>query len=167
MSIEQEIKGWDGKSSVDIGVIYDCYCSNASFVQTLIQLLGMEELQKGATWLLKRHLEEGYKVNASQVSKVIKLLPRLIHWESKLHALQCIPYTKIANRDKKETERFLRKCLSDKNKFVRAWSYNGFYELSLQHSEYMAEAKLFLDMAMRDEAPSIKARIRNIMKEER
>ncbi len=54
--------------------------------------------------------------------------------------------------------------LTDHNKFVRAWSYNGFFELSRQHSEYLDETKQFFQMTMRDEAPSVKARIRNIMK---
>ncbi len=70
----------------------------------------------------------------------------------------------ITNTEKKELEFFLRKCLTDENKFVRAWAYNGFYELSMPHSDYIAQTKQFLEMAMRDEAPSVKARIRNIMK---
>ncbi|WP_448250543.1 hypothetical protein [Thalassotalea agariperforans] len=59
---------------------------------------------------------------------------------------------------------FLIITLTDQNKFVRAWTYNGLYELSKQHPEYIKEAKQFFEMAMRDEAPSVKARIRNIMK---
>ena len=59
---------------------------------------------------------------------------------------------------------FLRNCLVDNNKFVRAWAYNGFYELAVQYPEYEKETKQFFEMAMRDEAPSVKSRIRNIMK---
>jgi len=95
---------------------------------------------------------------------VFKLLPQFGHWETKLHILQCIPFLQIAKTEKKEVEAFLRKCLVDNNKFVRAWAYNGFYEISVQYPEYRNETKQFFDMAMRDEAPSVKARIRNIMK---
>ncbi len=70
----------------------------------------------------------------------------------------------IAKGEKKKIEVFLRQCLTDGNKFVRAWAYNGFYEISVQYPEYKKETKLFFEMAMRDEAPSVKARIRNIMK---
>jgi len=58
-------------------------------------------------------------------------------------------------------EIFLRVCLLDNNKFVRAWAYKGFYELAVQ---YPKETRQFFEMAMRDEAPSVKSRIRNIMK---
>ncbi|MEW8322573.1 MAG: hypothetical protein AB2606_07985 [Candidatus Thiodiazotropha taylori] len=66
--------------------------------------------------------------------------------------------------EQEEVSAFLRECLTSSNKFVRAWSYNGFYELAIQHPQYQQETKVFFEMAMRDKAPSVKARIRNIMK---
>lgn len=164
MGIEQAIKSWDGKSSSNINAIYDRHGSNDDFVRIIIQFSGEESLQKGATWLLKRHFENNHRIEEDQVTKIFELLPKLEHWEAKLHILQCISYMGIANTGKKQIELFLRKCLTDENKFVRAWAYNGFYELSMQHSEYITETKHLLEMAMRDEAPSVKARIRNILK---
>ena len=52
----------------------------------------------------------------------------------------------------------------ENNKLVRAWAYNGFYEISRQYPEYKEETKKLFAMAMKDEAPSVKARIRNIMR---
>ena len=92
------------------------------------------------------------------------MLDKLEHWETKLHILQSIPFMPIEITERKKVDAFLRETLTDPNKFVRAWSYNGFYELAMQHSEYLNETKQFFEMAMRDEAASIKARIRNIMK---
>ncbi len=85
-------------------------------------------------------------------------------WESKLHILQSFPFMPIPHSEKKKVEVFLRKCLVENNKFVRVWAYNGFYELAVQFPEYINETKQFFEMAMRDEAPSIQSRIRNIMK---
>ncbi len=59
----------------------------------------------------------------------------------------------------------MRKCLEDDNKFVRAWAYNGFYELAKQYPEYRTEAGQLFEMALRDEAASVKARVRNVMKQ--
>jgi len=95
---------------------------------------------------------------------VYKSLGTQEHWEAKLHILQSLPYLPIAERNRKAVEAFLRLTLTDANKFVRAWSYNGFYELARQHPKYQAETEQFFQMAMRDEAASVKARIRNIMK---
>ena len=53
---------------------------------------------------------------------------------------------------------------SRQEKFVRAWAYNGFYLLAVQHGEYEAEARQLLTMALRDEPASVKARVRNVLK---
>ena len=164
MSLELEIGSWDGKSSSDIDAIYTRHCEEDSFVSKMIELSHKVDLQKGSTWLLKRHLEEGQKLEANKCAVLFKLLPKLKHWESMLHILQCLPYIKIGRAEVKNVEAFIRKCLTDDNKFVRAWAYNGFYEISIQYPEYREETKQFFEMAMRDEAPSVKARIRNIMK---
>lgn len=164
MGIKQEIINWDGKSSHDITAIYDLYSKQDLFSSKLIEFTQQPELQKGATWLLKHHLECGWKIPTKEITKIYKLLPNLEHWEAKLHILQCIPYMPINKTSNKHVELFLRKCLLDNNKFVRAWAYNGFYLLSVQHPTYQQETQQLFELAMKDEAASVKARIRNIMK---
>ncbi len=165
MSIEQEIAAWDGKSANVIGAIYESYHTQPGFADTIIPLTKNSAYQKGATWLLKAWLESGNKLEKAQIKTIYGLLNQLEHWESKLHILQCIPFMPIEKTERKKVELFLRKTLADTNKFIRAWSYNGFYELSKQHPEYLDETRQFFEMAMRDEAASVKARIRNIMKQ--
>ena len=140
MSIETELAGWDGKSTIDIDRTYTRHGKGASFVPKIIHLLQQLDKQKGATWLLKRHLENGRKLTTKETAAVFKLLPRLEQWETKLHILQCLSYIKIDNTEKKDVELFLRQCLADSNKFVRAWAYNGFNEISRQYPEYEEEA---------------------------
>lgn len=164
MSLKQEIASWDGKSSSDIDAIYTRHCDDEYFDSKIIEFSRKAVLQKGATWLLKRHLEDGQKLEANKSAALFKLLPKLEHWESRLHILQCLPYMQISKAAKENVEIFLRSCLMGDNKFERAWAYSGFYELSLQYPEYKEETKQFFEMAMRDEAPSVKARIRNIQK---
>ena len=164
MGFEKDIENWNGKSSTDIAAIYHRYVNCDDFIPNIIQFSRVNTLQIGATWLLKHHLENGHKIDASQSSEIFKLLHKLLHWESKLHILQCLPYLDIAKSKKKMLEHFLRDSLKDNNKFVRAWAYNGFYVLASQYPEYIEETKQFFEMAMRDEAASVKARIRNIMK---
>ena len=164
MSLEQDVAHWDGKSSSDIGEIYSRHSKGNAFVPELIQLALQTNSQKGATWLLKRFLESNQKLAASEIEILYNLLPKLEHWETKLHMLQCIPYMPIGELEKRNVEAFLRKCLVENYKFVRAWAYNGFYEMSRQYPEYREEAEEFFQMAMNDEAPSVKARIRKIIK---
>lgn len=164
MSIEQEIASWDGKSAADIKAIYDACNLDGNFSDTIISLSLTEDCQKGATWLMKAWLEAGNKFERTQIAKIYGALDQLKCWEAKLHVLQSIPFMPITDSDSRDLYNFLRITLTDPNKFVRAWSYNGFYELSRQHSMYRNEAKQYFEMAIRDEASSVKARIRNIMK---
>lgn len=164
MNIEQEIAEWDGKSAIDIKSIYDAHNEDTNFADTIITLSFTKACETGATWLLKAWLESGNTLERAQVGKIFGSLHQLEHWESKLHLLQSIPFMAITDAESGNVYQFLKRTLTDQNKFVRAWSYNGFYELSRQHSSYENEAKQYIEMAMRDEAPSVKARIRNIMK---
>ena len=162
--MQKQIAAWDGKSAQGIDAIYQRYCDKATFVSDIIRFLQQVPLQKGASWLLKKYLETGGELNPADIKKIYILLRHIEHWESQLHILQCIPYMPISKGDKTKVELFLRTCLADSNKFVRTWAYNGFYQLAIQYPEYQEETKLFFEMAMRDEAASVKARIRNIMK---
>lgn len=164
MSFKQEIANWDGKSASAIAATYSRYSDDDTFVLKLIAFSLQTDLQKGATWLLKRYLESNRKLTASEIAALFKRLPELEQWEAKLHVLQCIPYMPIQASEKKNVEAFLRRCLVENNKLVRAWAYNGFYEISRQYPEYKEETKKLFATAMKDEAPSVKARIRNIMK---
>jgi hypothetical protein len=164
MSIKLEIEQWDGKSANDISDIYDRHCHSPSFTSKIITLIGNASFQKGATWLLKRHLENENQIIESEVTAIYQQLRVAEDWESKLHMLECFPFMPIYKPEKKKVEAFLRNCLVDSNKFVRAWAYNGFYELAVQYPEHEKETKQFFEMAMQDEASSVKSRIRNIMK---
>ncbi|VAW38819.1 hypothetical protein MNBD_CHLOROFLEXI01-4687, partial [hydrothermal vent metagenome] len=105
-------------------------------------------LQKGATWLLKKHCESRGEVEENQTVKTYTLLPKYEHWETKLHILQIMPYFPIPSSAKNEVVLFLRHCLEQSQKFVRAWSYNGFYELAYQYPEYQDEAKQLFEIAL-------------------
>jgi len=167
MNIKSEILDLYGKSVDDIGAIYNRYHQQNNFISELISYLPQIELQKAVTWLLKKYLESYGYIEPKEVKKIYSLLSKLKCWESKLHVLQSIPFMPISKIESKKVEKFLRECLIDNNKFVRAWAYNGFNELSIQYNEYRQETEQFFEMAMRDEAPSVRSRIRNIMKQSR
>ena len=164
MGMKQVLTNWNGKSVDEIGEVYGRYASTHSFIAQLVQFMSQKPLQKGASWLLKHHFEEGQKLILIEIKQIYQLLPELVHWESKLHILQCIPFMPIEVSQAAQVHEFLHVCVSDKNKLVRAWAYNGFYELAVQHKAYKTEAKQRLEAAMTDEAASVKARIRNVMK---
>jgi hypothetical protein len=164
MCIRKSIEAWDGKSADEISRIYDRYASDELFIRSLIPLIKVASCESGVSWLLKHYLEEKRPIDDASVDEIFKCLAKLNDWQSKLNLLQCLCYFKISKSNRKRLELFLRASITNSNKFVRAWAYNGFYELAMQYPQYREETESFFEMALRDEAPSVKARIRNIMK---
>lgn len=163
MSLKAEVVAWNGKSKDVISGIFRAHREQPDFINGVIEIIDTSSCERGATWILKAWLEEHNELRSDHVATIFRSLNKLQHWEAKLHVLQSLPYLPISAKEKKRVEAFLRMTLMDENKFVRAWSYNGFFELSRQHPEYRDETQRFFDMAMRDEAASVKARIRNLM----
>ena len=92
--MDQDIQHWDGKSVGDIEAIYRQYSHQRNFISKLMQCLEREELQTGATWLLKHHFQNGHhKITSSQKTSLFNNLSELSHWEAKLHTLQIFPRT--------------------------------------------------------------------------
>lgn len=162
--MQQDLALWDGKSSTDIQNIYHSHNNGRHFVPDIVNLITSGTQSKGASWLLKRYLENDGKLTNQQIHQIYKALPIINNWETRLHLLQSIPYLPISNTDKNTVEDFVRDGLTGLNKFVRAWSYHGFYELARTFPEFRTEAKQLFELAMNDEAASVKARIRNLKK---
>lgn len=165
MSLHSDIAKWDGKTTSDISAVYVRYQNHGSMLEELIEYLDDPLVQKGATWLLKRHIESTEPLSTKSTKDILGKLSSLTHWESRLHLLQCIPHLSIPEVRKNRVESFLRRCLLADNKFVRAWAYGGFYELARQYPAYRQEAEQFMEMAMRDEPASVRARVRKVSSE--
>ncbi len=160
MTLKHEIAAWNGKSSADIRAVYDRYEYQPSFLTDLIDYARSAQLQKGATWLIKRFAETTDGIEKGVAQQILGVIPKLEGWEAKLHILQCLPHIPIPASRRKIVESFTRTCILDENKFVRAWSYGGFYELARYFPQYRQEAERIMEMGLVDEPASVQARIR-------
>ncbi|MCY3883689.1 MAG: hypothetical protein OXG24_02110 [Gammaproteobacteria bacterium] len=163
-SLSEEIYSCDEKSAVALQSVYKRHCSKEDFVSTILTHVTPAESQRAATWLLKKHLETGNSLSAAQCRIVIRALIDQDHWESKLHLLQCLPYLDIHKDDCVGLESFLIASVRSENKFIRAWAYNGFNELALSFPRYRKKVDGMLAHGIESEAASVRARIRNILK---
>lgn len=157
-----ELQNWDGKSSEDICRIYTQYCGENGFVEQLFDWPEDEHLRKGLSYLLKLHCDNGETFGAEMSSRLLPHLQAMPAWEVALHVLQSIASLEFHPDQLKHWERFIRTCLAHDNKFVRAWSYYAFVILSQRVPKHQEEARQILEMALKDEAPSVKARIRQM-----
>ena len=162
--LSEEMRSWDGKSAVALQSAYECHRAEEDFVATILAHVAQVESQRAATWLLKKHVQAGNVLSAADCRTVFGALSDLDHWESKLHLLQCLPFLEISEEDCTGLERFLDACIKSEKKFVRAWAYNGFNELSKRFPRYREEVDSMLARASESEAASVRARVRNILK---
>ncbi len=164
MTLLEEIASWDGKSATALQSTYERHGDEEDFVATVLEHIADVEFQRAATWLLKRHLEEGNSLSPGGSHAILGVLSDQEHWESKLHILQCLPYLDIPEDQSAGVEQCLDSCLESDNKFLRAWAYNGYNELSLRFPRYREEVNHMLARASESESPSVRARIRNMLK---
>ena len=163
-TLSGEIAAWDGKSAAVLQSTYERHSAEEGFVATILAHISDVELQRAATWLLKKYLEVGNSLSVAGCRAVLGMLSGQEHWEAKLHILQCLPYLDISEDDSVGVEQFLDACLESERKFVRAWAYNGFNELALHFPRYRDEVDRMLARAGESESASVRARIRNIRK---
>ena len=162
--LKNALQTWDGKQTDGIGQLYTELSQDSSFVDDCTRLLLNPELQVGASWLLKKHQDGGQRLNVQQADAVFNALEHLKHWQAKLHVLQSLSNLPVPEKQLNCVRKFVKQAILDDNTFVRAWGYDGLYQLACQYPQYSAETREFFSMALRDEAASVKARIRNILK---
>ena len=164
MSLKSEIAAWDGKSAADIRAIYSENAGTRGFLSRLVRLAADPECEIGATWLVKHHLETTECGMALSAAKTwYACANTLTHWEARLHMLQCTPRVPVPNACVKPIRGFLDTCLTDENKFVRAWAYTGYCELAKSHPRFRKLVDELLDDGEKhDPAASVRARIRQL-----
>ncbi len=109
--LSEEMGSWDGKSAAALQSTYERHCTEEGFVATILDHIADVELQRAATWLLKRHLETGNSLTASNCRTILGALSFQEHWQSTLHMLQCLPYLEIPEDESVGLEGFLEACL--------------------------------------------------------
>ncbi len=170
MNLIRQISANDGLAEVrpDIDrlrVTYRHSVREPEWTEQIIDVLAQEETEVAGSWLLKHHLEQNGTLDREQTARLMGLLGRVKNWQARLHILQSIRFLTIPTAAKKNVEIFVRQELSDETKFVRAWAYDAFYRLAAQHPGYLPEAWRLLEQGMEEEAPSVKDRIRQLLRE--
>ena len=166
IDLKQALSEFDGKHTDRLESLAEHLDPDAATIRKLYTLAGRDEpqFQVGATWILKRLLEQGAPFSRSQSRRCIDLLMGTSHWEARLHLLQMLAELDIAEAQCPGLRLALVRGLEDKNKLVRAWSYNGLAVLATQYPEFRAEVTRLLDAGQQDPAASVRARIRNVQK---
>lgn len=166
MSLKDVVAQWDGKSVEPMLKIYDVNKADITFGSKLVKSLGDTKSERGTTWLIKHHLEQGWQPqSARETSAILKAVPGTNHWEAHLHLLQCLPYLTIPASRTNPLYAHLLSAIHNDAKFVRAWAYHGLYVLASQHPSFSTSARQILSQGLETEAAaSAKVKIRHALK---
>lgn len=162
--LAQLLKEWDGKHIAYLKDIYENYANQASFSPLLMELYTQEPgLQTATTWLIKHHYDNNHVIPSALIDPLLFMAKELVYWEAKLHVLQLLPMLELRPEHIPYLEDFVRRCLTDKKTFVRAWAYQGMYEIAQFRSDFIPELKQLCAEALENERASVKARVRKVL----
>jgi hypothetical protein len=162
-----ELEKFDWKQGDVLKQILSSRRRTNSLIEDLTLLVANKEpiIQTKATGLLKKLAENKVKFKTEHVMVLFDSLAELEDWESKLHVCQMLQHIEIPQRSEGSVVWFLERSLAHENKYLRAWAYNGFYELARQRQEYVDYAMEIMERGEAEKAAAVKARLRNIRKE--
>lgn len=161
-----KLQSWDGKHSAPLIQIYKDYQGHALFFEDLVDIcLKYPDLQVAATWILKHHFDQKKHVDHDLINQLLREGKSYQGWETRIHMLQILPNVVMKEETVPYVEEWVRKAMRDDNKFVRAWSYQGMYEVSRHIPEMKEELKLLCEDALELESASVKARVRKVLKQ--
>lgn len=165
-NLEKELENWDGKNMDAIKAVYFNYGQDSNFSNDLIMLCEkLPSMHIATTWLLKHHLENKKTLTPSAVDRFCLLSNVLEHWEAQLHFLQILPKVNLNPKHAEILLPFIDKMLISSNKFVKAWAFNALAICTRLIPDLWPEMKMRFDIALEEEAASVKARIRKALKE--
>lgn len=168
MQILYRLESYDGKTVSTLETIYRNYLHDAEALEELVSLVAhpATNVQTGATWLLKKCLQQGLVLAPELQQRLLDQLQNIACWQSRLHLCQALPHLHLQPGQKRTVETFYQECLTEKNKFVRAWAYNGLYALAKIFPENLPATIELLNEAYRNESAAVRARIRNLIQED-
>lgn len=167
MHLLDELRQFDGKHTAPLEKLASRLAGDEHAVGLLLAAAESDEpkLQTAATWVLRQLHDTGRQLTALESNELLNLLGMVESWEARLHLLQMIPALSIPRRKAKPLLESLAISLdTEKNKFVRAWTYNALVAIADQHDQLRDEAAEHVARGQDEEAASVKARIRNAVK---
>ncbi|MDE0112116.1 MAG: hypothetical protein OXN84_07530 [Albidovulum sp.] len=162
MNLRMRLEICDPDSAASLREVYGEIreCPDLEF--ELACLCAEQDIETTASWLLKRHIERGCRPNLELSRQLLQVFLDLRGWQARLHFLQFFQHLAVPPELKHHLRDFVLELTSDRNKFVRAWSFSALHRLAISYPEFRVETLRLIQRAMESEAPSVKARLRNL-----
>lgn len=146
--------------------LYEKYSKEKGFIDTLFNTLAeKEETAQVVSWLLKRYTEDGGKLTSTQVNQLTSFFASGRDWNSELMFLQTLPNIELAENNYEDVDKLVKRAINAENKFVKAWAYQGMYELVKLNPDLVGELEFYCEKALKTEDGAVAARVRKIKRD--
>lgn len=146
--------------------LYDKYSKDKEFVDTLFNTLAeKEEATHVICWLLKRYTEDEGVLSPSQVHQLTSFFADSRDWQSELMFLQLLPNINLTDNDYENVDKLVKRSIGADNKFIKAWAYQGMYELVKLNPGLVGELEFYCEKALKTEEGAVAARVRKIKRD--
>ena len=162
MTLRRQIESCDANSAASLRELYGEVRNCPGLEIKLARLCADPKIESSASWLLKRRIECGFRPNRDLSDKLLRVFLDLNGWPARLHFLQIFHYLSIPPELKHPLREFVLELTCDRNKFIRAWSFSALHCIARAFPEFKTETSRLLRRAADSEAPSVKARLRNL-----
>ncbi len=165
-SLEEALKGFDGKATSMLSEIRAAFGDRAAFPSDLVQLAvhGAPQVSDGATWLIKDLLDDGVRLTRSQTEDLVGHLGAISSWQAQLHICQSVRHLETSAELTDACAAWLTPLLNCDRPFLRAWSMDALQHLASRNKDLDGRATAALGAAAEDPAASVRARARNWQK---
>lgn len=163
-SLSNRLAGFTGKEMSLLGETEAEFSSEPGYLDTLISLSSSEH-SSGATWLLKFWCESGHPVSEAQTDALITHLGSREDWPTQLHLCQLSSFLNLEEANARRLGNWAAGLIQHKRPFVRAWALNALCISAGTATALLPQARRALKVASEDQAASVKARARSILKQ--
>ncbi len=165
-ALAQALFDFDGKRTAPLEQFAAAHSADADLIAELCDFAASDDpnLQTAATWLLKRFGVGDAQLSSRQTETLLRLLVDESGWLPRIHILQMMDTLVLPAEMAAPLMNALAAQARGDNTFIRAWSVHGAVALAEQAPAYRASALDLLAAAERDEAASVRARVRKLRK---
>lgn len=158
---------FDGKALSDLSETGLRFKQDSHYFKQLVRLAGdrAAHIDRGATWLLKDHLDQGGALAPDLVEPLLRQLLTEPSWGAALHILQSVRHLDLRRIDEPAIFDAMIAYSSHARPFVRAWAVDAMVRMACVFPDQQARARAAIETASRDPAASVRARARHLSKE--
>jgi len=144
---------------------FEKHGSDKTFVDLLLPVMYEENMQIVVSRLILKYLKNRGELTHKQLDYILDNLLRLEHWVPILYHLQMLDYIEKPSQKKLILiDDFIRKQLTNENKYVKAWAFQAFSRLSHFEPGFREELILLCQESYHKNSAAVQARIRSIFK---